>query len=59
MLSIENCSPQPRQGFGLVVGLWVWGFRVVGRGLGVIALFLGVNVMLDICSDACGGYRLS
>ena len=30
-----------------------------GRGLGITALFLGVNVMLDICSDVCGLYRLS
>ena len=34
-------------------------FRVGGRDLGVNEVFLGVNVMLDICSDAYGEYRLS
>ena len=57
--SIENCIPQRRQGFGVIAGLWVWGFRVDGRDLGVNEVFLGVNVMLNICSDACGEYRMS
>ena len=34
-------------------------FRMGGRDLGVNEVFLGVIVMLDICSDAYGEYRLS
>ena len=34
-------------------------FRMGGRDLGVNEVFLGVIVMLDICSDAYGKYRLS